>query len=143
MGGNFGEQVFVPKLTTAGDEVWTTLLDGGGSDKGYDIQLDSNQYIYITGETDSSDFPGVVSESGFISRNAFVSKLAPNGDLLWSSIVGGSNDDVAFGIDISAADDIFITGMTSSDDFPITSSESKVTLGQDVFVAKFNPEGGL
>src|SRR5579885_1245070 len=122
---------YVAELNSTGTAlVFSTLLGGSGND-GYNaagIALDADGNVYVTGQTDSKDFPttpgaaqptfgggGPYSNSG----DAFVAKLNPTGTaLLWSTYLGGFLDDNATGITVDSNRNVYVTGNTASLNFP-------------------------
>lgn len=147
--------IFVAKLDPEGQELlYSTYLGGSAEDAAYGIAVDETGSAYVTGNTESSDFPVVPSEpeagpcpvlqceNGGAS-NAFVAKLDPNGNaLVYSTYLGGSGYDAAQGIAIDALGNAYVAGFTQSSDFPTISPFQSTLLGtQNAFVAKLSPSG--
>ena len=119
--------VFIARFTP-GDStlVYSTYLGGSGSDYLYHIgnSLDAMaESAYITGYTNSADFPTVnpyqASNSSAASDNAFLARLDPTGSaLVFSTYLGGSQDDEAYAVDVISSGDVFIAGRLGSTDFP-------------------------
>jgi hypothetical protein len=134
--------VIDPVLTSS-----TSLLGGRGFDEGSAIAVDSAGSAYVTGVTSSTNFPttsGALQTSNAGGVNAFVSKLNTTGTaLLYSTYLGGSGSDQGLGIAVDPTGSAYITGATSSSNFPITAGAPQTTLadGDDGFVAKLNPTG--
>src|SRR5690606_41146310 len=88
-----------------------------------EIMVDELGYCYVATSTQSDDFPIV---NGFQStkngvQDAVVFKLSPNLDnLIWSTYLGGSNKDAAYSLKIDDSLNVFVTGGTTSLDFPTT-----------------------
>jgi beta-propeller repeat-containing protein/HYR domain-containing protein len=154
--GGVDAVVIVAKLNPAGagaaDLVYSTYLGGSGFGKGRGIAVDAGGNVYVTGQNFSSDFPttaGAFQTTFGGSGEAFVAKLNPAGagaaDLLYSTYLGGSGFDEGFGIavDTIPTPNVYVTGFTSSSDFPTTVGTFDTTLGgeQDAFVTKLNPAG--
>jgi hypothetical protein len=142
------ESGFVSKLNADGSALlYSTYLGGNFDNNSLGVAVDASGHAYVTGFTNSSSFPttpGAFSDSGF----AFVSKLNPTGSgLLYSTRFGGSADTVASGIAIDALGNAYVTGHTSSSDFPTTPGAFQRTCGGcnvaaflgDAFITKFNP----
>ena len=118
--------VFVTKLDFNGSRlVFSTVLGDNASGSG--VALDSAGDIYITGVTRSSAFPttpGAFQETfagGFSNGDAFVTKLNPTGSaLLFSTFLGGDNDDEGLGIAVDPVGNAYVTGFTLSKNFPTT-----------------------
>jgi len=147
------ENAFVTKLNPIGSAlVYSTYLGGTKNDEATGIALDAAGNAYVTGRTDSSDFPtspgayqttfsGVLSVYG----DAFVVKLDPTGSaLIYSTYLGGSGEDGGAGIARDSSGNAYVVGATSSTDFPTTPGAFQTTFGggeADVFVTKVNPLG--
>ncbi|MFB3895653.1 MAG: SBBP repeat-containing protein [bacterium] len=146
---NGNGDLVVCKLNTTGSALIYSTYLGGKSSEGYynvDIVADNSGNAYVTGETYSTDFPttpGAFDTTLNGQCDIFVSKLNPNGStLLYSTFIGGSNDDIGSGIALDKDGYIYITGYTcSSATFPTTSGafDTSPNGGMDVVVCKFNP----
>ncbi len=142
---------FVTKLNADGSAlVYSTYLGGYSSDEGTAIAVDSGGSAYIAGYTTSLDFPTVnplqPGLRGYM--NAFVSKLSPDGSsLLYSTYLGGTDGDLARGIAVDTGANAYITGQTSSRDFPTANALQPACGGPpgpclgDAFVTKLNADG--
>ncbi len=145
--GNY--DAFVAKLNPAGSAlVYSTYLGGSNYDYGSGIAVDSAGNAYITGVTYSTDFPiasplQAVCGCGAYFGDAFVAKVNPAGSaLVYSTYLGGSSDEFGHGIAVDPAGDAYITGGTSSTDFPTAKPLQAISGGDtDVFVSKLNPAG--
>jgi hypothetical protein len=140
-GGN--SDIFVLAYTPNGRNLlFSTFLGTHGTDEGNGIVLDGLDNVYIVGETDSNQYPvtgDAVQLTRFGGFDAVVSVLDLNGSqLLYSTFVGGSFDDFGYAIALDANADIYLTGATSSSDFPIVSAAQPQPGGgdSDAFVAK-------
>jgi uncharacterized protein (TIGR03437 family) len=143
-----GVDGFVMKFdaTTAGALVYGTLLGGTGDDFGLAVAVDAGGDAFVTGTTNSSNFP--VTSSAYRSTNAggsdaFVTKLSPTGNLVFSTYLGGSGDDSGFGIAVDSSGAAYVAGETKSSDFP-TLNPYQSTFGGgagDIFVTKVDSSG--
>jgi hypothetical protein len=130
------------------DMVWSSFLGGSLRDSGYDVALDSTGSVYVTGYTESADFPiraGVFDETYNNNGDAFVTKLNPTGsDFVYSTFLGGFGWDEGGGIDLDGKGGVYVSGLTWSEDFPVTSGALDTTLGgpSDAFVMKLEAMGG-
>ncbi|MCK4614481.1 MAG: DUF2341 domain-containing protein, partial [Thermoplasmata archaeon] len=132
------------KIGGLGAMGYSTYLGGGSYDYGEAIAVDSNGNAYITGYTWSFDFPTVNAYDSSYNDNAdaFVSKLDPSqsgtSSLLYSTFLGGSGDDGGYGIAVGSSGNAYVTGYTSSTDFPTTSGayDTSHNGNEDVFVSK-------
>lgn len=139
---------FVTKFNFDGSALIYSTFIGGSSGRtvGEGIKVDSAGNAFVTGLTESPDFPTTAGafQSGLRGSNdAFVVKLSPGGaHLLYSTLLGGSAGDLANGIAIKAGN-AFITGATGSTDFPTTPAAISRTLNgsSDVFLAELNSTG--
>jgi hypothetical protein len=137
---------FVAKLTSDGTTlVYATYLGGNAHDSVADIAVDSAGNAYITGQTDSTDFPTVRAvQANNRGQDAFVAKLSADGSqLIYSTYLGGSSDDGAAAIALDIAGSAYIAGTTISPDFP-TENAFQPVCGQpesDGFVVKLSPGG--
>ena len=130
----------------------STFLGGSDSDWAVDVAIDPTGSVYVTGYTYSRDFPttpGAFDPYGGIPANAswadaFVAKFNPLGSLEFSTFLAGSSADFGFSIAVDSDGNAYITGVTVSPDFPVTSGALQRDFrGQDAFVAKFDPQGQL
>jgi hypothetical protein len=140
-----GADAFVTKLQAAGDAlVYSTYLGGTADDVGIAVAVDRCDDAYVTGHTESADFPTrkafqATKAAGF---DAFVSKLGPGGrPLIYSSFLGGSDDDFSDGIAVDRRGNAYVTGTTSSTDFPTRNPFQSTKRGSsDSFVTKIGPK---
>ena len=138
----FGD-VFVTKINAAGSALmYSTPLGGSVSDEGHAIAVDASGDAYITGSAQPG-FPTVnASQSNFGGFNdAFAAELNPAGTaLVYSTFLGGSNTDTGNGIAVDSNGDAYVTGTTSSTDFPTTPGALQTAPGgsNDAFITKFH-----
>jgi hypothetical protein len=139
-GGGYAD-AFVAKVNASGTAlVYSTYLGGGGADEGYSIAVDSAGNAYVTGYTQSSNFPTVnaiqVANGGF--EDAFVAKVNAAGTaLVYSTYLGGSDFERGYRIAVDSAGNAYVTGDTQSSNFP-TVNPLQASYGgyHDAFVAK-------
>jgi hypothetical protein len=142
-------EAFVTKLDAAGASlVYSTYLGGSGSfDHGRGIAVDSAGSAYVSGSTSSANFPTTVGAYDTTHNgddDAFVTKLDPTGSsLAYSTFLGGNTFDGSSGIALGAGGNVYITGSTSSSDFPATAGAFDTTYNSDgdAFVTKLNAAG--
>jgi hypothetical protein len=137
---------FVAKLNAAGNAlVYSTYLGGGNYDYASGIAIDGSGNAYITGTTHSSNFPThtplQAANAGI--TDAFVAKLNPAGTaLVYATYLGGSNTDMGNGIAVDSSGNAYITGSTTSSNFPTHTPLQAANAGiTDAFVAKLNAAG--
>jgi hypothetical protein len=137
---------FVAKLSGTGNQiVWCTYLGGSGDDRAFGVAVDSVNNVYVTGWTQSSNFPlvGAIQSKLSGGRDAFVTKLNSTGTaILYSTYLGGSNYDQGNAIAVDSTGAAYITGDTESTNFPTLNAYQSAYGGQqDVFIAKLNAAG--
>ena len=138
---------FVSVFNSTGNLIYSTYLGGNSYDEGCGVAVDKDGNIYITGQTYSSNFP-VTSDayqSTCSSSGAFISMFNSTGNLSYSTYLGGSYDDFGSGVAVDADGNIYITGGTSSTDFPVTNDAYQSTPGgsTDTFISVFNSSKDL
>jgi len=156
---NGSVDAFVTRLNASGSAlVFSTYLGGSGNDIGYGIAVDSSGNAYVTGATDSMNFPTVSNafqtSLGGAFFNAFVTKLNSTGTtLVYSTYLGGAEGDQGFGIAADSSGNAYVTGITYSTAFPTVNPIRNVLGGgtcgttpntgpcPDAFVTKLNPTG--
>ena len=127
--------------------LYSTYLGGGDSDNIGDLAVDREGNLYILSTTSSPDLPttpGAHDGSYNGGMDAFVAKLSSDGStLLYSTYLGGSDEDRGYAIAVDDEGNVFVTGHTLSTDFPTTSGALDTSLngGRDAFVAKLSPVG--
>jgi uncharacterized repeat protein (TIGR01451 family) len=159
---------FVAKLNPTGSQLlYSTYLGGALNDMAWGITVDSGGNAVVAGSTLSSNFPttaNAISTSYRGSRNfavwrvgdAFVAKLNPTGTaLIYSTYLGGRQDDQAKGLALDAQGNAYVCGWTYSPDFPVTTGAYQTTFkgseptgnggrpAGDAFVSKLSPAGAL
>ncbi len=147
-----GRDVFVSKLNASGSAlIYSTYFGGSADDGGSAIALDAAGNIYVSGSTQSADFPTTAGSIQPIfggTMDAFVVKLNSAGSaLVYSTYLGGSSYDTGAGIAVDATGNAYVTGQTqrgSGAGFPVTPGSFQPTYGggpYDAFVAKLNAAG--
>lgn len=138
--------MFISKLNPAGTALlYSSVIGGfGGSDKVVGIKVNSSGEAYIAGTTESFLFPTVnaiqPTLAGF--ADAFILKLSRTGSaIIYSTYLGGNNNDVANGFAIDGNDNVLIVGSTVSTDFPLANPLQPSIHVQDAFITKLNSTG--
>lgn len=121
--------------------VYGTFLGGSGDDRLTSFSVDAWDHLYVTGYTDSLDFPGAsYLATQPARRRVFVAKLNQGGTQLeYVAIVGGSDSQSSAGIAVDTAGNAFISGWTTSPDFPTTAGAH--SRAGNSFVFKLNASG--
>ncbi len=145
-----GQDVFVAKLNNATGAIVgsVTRIGGTGTDSGNAIAVDSSGGVYIGGETDSTDFPiagpGIQATSGG-NGDGFYAKIDPTGGFLdYGDYIGGSLGDLVTGIAVDGTNNAYVTGITVSSNFPVTSGSfqtAQAGTGDNAFVAAVKADG--
>ena len=128
---NSGADVFVTKFDASGTNiVFTSVFGGRLADQGWDIAVDAAGNSFITGYTDSTNFPVAGLDTNSLlratnsgSRDAFIAELNATGTaLVYSAYLGGKGSDAAHAIEIDSAGNAYIVGGTAStNNFPLVS----------------------
>jgi hypothetical protein len=126
--------------------VFSTYLGGAQSDIVYDVAVDAAGSTFVTGTTDSANFPvtaGVAQPSVAGAADAFVTKFRRDGSIVYSTFFGGGNFDVGLGIDVDPAGAAYVVGQTLSTDMPTSATAfQRMHRGEiDAFVFKLSPAG--
>jgi len=153
---NIGGDAFVAKFDSTGSNlVYLTYLGGSGADAALALDVDTNGNAYVTGVTDSPNFPirrpAIQSTLhgdpdpyiGMRPYDAFVTKLNPSGSaLIYSTFLGGSGVDQGIAIAVDGTGTAYVTGYTSSTNFPTKfPRQAKLAGVTDVFVSAIRPDG--
>lgn len=143
---------FVTKFTPSGSAIlYSTYLGGSGDDTGYGfgIYVENGGSAFIVGSTNSVDFPitsGAYQTVINGSYDVFVTKLNTLGSsLLYSTFIGGQDIDFGYSMDSDLSGNVFLTGSTSSTDFPVTTNAFQTSNNglSDAFVANLDVAGSF
>ena len=144
-----GGDIFILKFNNQGVRQWATYYGGSNGDIAI-ICVDNQDNIYITGSTDSQDFPtqqlagayNQTTNTGIGFSDAFILKFNNQGVRQWATYYGGNGSDGARSICIDSQDNIYITGITNSQNFStkqLTGAYNQVTnAAYDAFILKLN-----
>jgi hypothetical protein len=146
--GLWHEDAVVAKFTPDGTQLlWAVYLGGAGltgdttGPKGFAVNSVGD--VYLAGFTDSPDFPvtGGPAHSGL--SDGFVAKIKGDGSaLLWSTLLGGTDEDWGAALALDSQENVFVAGLTRSANFPtLNAFDSTLGGAQDAFVARFNAAG--
>ncbi len=139
-----GIDIVVSKINAIGsDLIYSTFIGGNDDDFGYDIAVDAFGRAAITGCSFSADFPVTTQAfDGTLSgdRDVVVVRLSESGSRLdGSTFLGGNNWDEGYSVAVDAAGTVYVTGMTTSSDFPTANAfDNSYNGAQDAFVARLS-----
>lgn len=146
-GGWYPHDAFVAKISRNNQLLFSTYLGGICTlgNHATDIASDIYNNIYVSGYTSSTAFPVINPLQRYFAGTAdgFITKFSPTGIPVYSTFLGGSQDDKVLGVCVDALSNIYLTGITSSADFPTKNpllSKSGV-FDFDIFIAKISPAG--
>jgi len=120
---------------------YSTYFGGNGNDTAWGVAVDTNGYVYVTGQTTSTEFasgkpfstPGAFQTNyhgGSFTGDAFIAKFNNLGtNLIYLTYLGGSADDLASSITVDGSSDVYVTGWTASPNFPVTTNALYPHLG--------------
>jgi hypothetical protein len=136
---------FIVELNSAGGLLFSSYFGGSGPDQGNAIATDATGNAYVVGDTQSGNFPvrGAAQASYGGAQDAFVAKFSSNGTPQYATFLGGSALDHGTGIAVDINGYAYVTGGTTSSNFPTTSGVFQRALkgSEDAFVAKLNGNG--
>jgi len=144
---NAGQDVYVAKINPDGGSfVYATYISAtGGNNVGSDIAIDAVGNAYITGKAAGAFFPATPGafDTTQNSLDAFVVKLNAQGNaLLYATYLGGTGSDEGFGIAVDSSGDIYVAGVTFSNNFPVANGlQTTFGGGRDAFAVKLRPAG--
>ncbi|OGL47626.1 MAG: hypothetical protein A2161_11625 [Candidatus Schekmanbacteria bacterium RBG_13_48_7] len=139
------DEGFISGFNASGDLIYSTYYGGTGNDQGMNLTTDSLGNLFITGFTDSSDFPVIDAYQATYGggTDAFIVKVsAGTFGLLYSTFLGGSGEEKGYGVAVDGTGDVYITGKTASSNFPVHSA-FQATFGnvEDGFLTKLTLAG--
>lgn len=136
-----GDDAFLSKFDSSGSLAYSTYIGGSNDEETCDIAIDGTGNAYITGRTESSDYPTTsdiyqTTKSG--GYDSFLSKINTSGDLNYSTFVGGSGSEYTCNISVDSTGNAYITGRTNSANFPVTTDAYQPSNAgdYDVFFAR-------
>jgi hypothetical protein len=138
--------VFVTKLNPTGTVlVYSTYIGGSWYDEGNAIAVDESGNAYVTGYTQSSNYPVTAAFQSTLQgwADVFVTKLDDTGMPVYSTYIGGNGGEVGYGIAVDGSGNAYVTGYTDSPDYDVTPGafQSGLQGWADVFVTKLDDTG--
>jgi len=145
-----GRDAFIARVSADGStKQMFSYIGGDGTDRATMLKIDSDLNYVISGSTDSSNYP--VTGNAFQSAasahgDAILSKISYTGaSLVYSTLIGGNDDDPAISVAVDSDDDMIISGYTESDDLAVVNAYQSDFGGgtADIFIAKVNKTGSM
>lgn len=138
-----GFDAILTKLNASGSGlVYSTYLGGSADDQGLAVAVNASGEAYVAGLTGSTNFTTVLPYQSSLASadDAYVAKFAADGaTALYSTYLGGSGEDIVFGITIGANGNAYLTGYTDSTDFPTAGAYQGTNAGGiDTFVTQIS-----
>ena len=141
--------VFISKISPDGGRlIWSTFLGGTGRDTGFAVVVAGDGTVYVSGVTESADFPSAraaQSAYGGGASDGFVARIAASGSSVdWSTFVGGSQADRIRGLAVDSTGNAYVTGSTNSENFPSVNPQQTGPFRPedlDAFLVKVAPAG--
>ena len=141
----------VVKLSSDGSQLlYSTFLGGSGDDELIDVAVDSADSIYVTGWTNSQNYPVTFNpaQASFGGdQDMVVTKILATGGLFYSTYLGGDRRDRGVGLAVNGSGALTVVGSSGSDGFPTTAGVLQPTrnsnAGFDATITKLNPSGEI
>ena len=128
---------FLTKLSGEGNLLWTEIIASDAKDQLYGVAVDSLGSVVLVGET----LGNINGQAGLGAQDLIVAKYDANGDEVWTRYISGSGADHGYDVAIDAADDIIVSGKTTSSDGDLDSTTSYGKY--DAILARFDADGEL
>jgi len=140
-----GIDAFITTLNSDGKMISSTYLGGSGDDIGFSLSLSSNGQLYVSGTTNSTDFPvkDAIQNKNNGDNDIFLTAInKEKTNIAFSSYFGGHEADQLYSVCVNSFDEVFIMGVTKSSDYPTTKGAFQTVFGgvKDVFITKLNIE---
>lgn len=142
--GSFTEDIFISRFDPEGNLIWSTYYGGSQPDIAKDIAVDENEDIHVFGHSISSDFP--YTWGGYTAAVDLVKlHFDSTGNRISATMFGGNGNDYAFGISNIPGGGTYLTGQTTSSDYPTTwgCHQAAIAGGSDMFVTQLSASGSI
>jgi hypothetical protein len=140
-----GGDAFLAKFTPDGSDFeWFSYIAGTGNDYGYGLALDNEGNVFVTGITDSRDFPIVDAPQprfGGGDQDAFAAKVSADGQkLIYSTYLGGGNTEWGYAVAVAPDGNLITVGQTAALNFPVQAPwQNTPSGGVDAYIVKISP----
>ncbi len=142
------QDAFIAKFDQNGTRLWGTYFGGTYQERIYTAALDTNDNIFIAGNTTSLigiATPGATQPNLSSGDDAFISQFSPTGTLIWSSYYGGDGHELITSITVDNSNKLYVTGHTASTDLPCTPNAHRNTLSgyENAFLGVLDNTGNI
>jgi gliding motility-associated-like protein len=128
--------LLLPILSFAQHWQWIKTPKGPSLGTGLGVAADASGNSYLTGQFGGNcSFGKITLESSSGSNDAFIAKYDKNGEVIWAKAIGGSGNDIGYGVTVDLQGNVFVTGRVDGKGFFYDFS--------DMFLSKFDPSGNL
>jgi gliding motility-associated-like protein len=144
---------FIARISPAGTLFWSSYFGGNTGESGTDVWVDASNNVLFTGCTASTNFS--VTAGAFqtvmagpngsgVFGDAFLAKFNNSGVQQWTTLIGGTQDEIGYGVCTDPSGEIFLTGYTASSNFPVSPGAYQPGFGggtSDIIFARFSSNG--
>jgi hypothetical protein len=119
---NGGIEVYVLKLDSSGQRIFSTYMGSAGTDDAWGVCTDNSNYIYVSGNTNSPAFytsPGAFQPAKSANNDGYCFSLSPTGIMLWSTFIGGNSQDFMTRMHLNNNKELVMLLSSQSTDFPM------------------------
>ena len=131
-----GNDIYITKLDSSGNHVWSNMYGGAGADIGYSIEQTSDSGYVIAGSSTSVNIPGIVNNGGL---DYYVLKIYASGKPQWQRTFGGSNAEEALSVREGTDGNYIVTGYSLSTNISGTTANGL----RDIYTLKLDPAGNI
>lgn len=142
------QDAFISKFDQNGVRLWATYFGGSYQERIYTAALDTNDNIFIAGNTTSLigiATPGASQPNLLSGDDAFISQFSSSGSLIWSSYYGGDGHELITSISVDDSNKVYVTGHTASTDLLCTPNAFRNTLSgyENAFLGVLDNSGNI